>query len=52
MTEEPIRPSTPAPEPSQPVCGRCGRPEASKFGDEFICDDCYAACGACCAGEE
>ncbi|MDP1589781.1 MAG: CoA-binding protein [Prosthecobacter sp.] len=27
-------------------------PEASKFGDELICDDCYAAYGSCCAGEE
>lgn len=45
MTEEPIQ-------PPQPACGRCGRTGASKFGDELICDDCYAAYGSCCAGEE
>jgi len=31
------------------ACGRCGRPGAAKFGDELICDDCYVACGSCCA---
>ncbi|MFC5455821.1 hypothetical protein [Prosthecobacter fluviatilis] len=36
----------------QAACERCGAPEAVKFGDEFICDECYAACGSCCAGDE
>lgn len=31
------------------VCSRCGAAQASKFGDECICDDCYTACGSCCA---
>lgn len=48
MSEEnppPIIPTTRA----EAACGRCGRPGAAKFGDEFICDDCYVACGSCCA---
>lgn len=44
--------TTTAAEQMQAACQRCGKPEATKFGDEFICDECYAACGSCCAGEE
>ena len=40
------------PEPPPPACERGGQPDAQKFGDEYICDDCYTACGSCCAGEE
>ncbi len=52
MSEEPTHPPTPAVEQPQAACARCGQPEAAKFGDAFICDDCYMACGSCCAGEE
>ncbi|MFN0075119.1 MAG: hypothetical protein ACKVY0_01460 [Prosthecobacter sp.] len=52
MSEAPPHPPTPATEQPQPVCDRCGKPEVTKFGDEFICDDCYIACGSCCAGED
>ncbi len=45
-------PSPPdASDPAPVCCGRCGAPEASRFGDEFICDDCYIHCGACCADD-
>jgi len=33
-------------------CERCGKPDAVKFGDEWICVDCYTECGSCCAGED
>lgn len=52
MSEAPLHPPAPAAEQPQPACERCGKPGASKFGDEFICDDRYVACGVCCAGEE
>jgi hypothetical protein len=44
--------TTTANEQLQAACERCGRPDAVKFGDEFICDECYTACGSCCAGDE
>jgi hypothetical protein len=43
---------TAAIEPPQAFCERCGKPDAVKFGDELICDECYTACGSCCAGVE
>ena len=52
MNEEPIHPPAPDEEQPQAACERCGKLEASRFGDEYICDDCYTACGSCCAGEE
>ncbi|MBL9176490.1 MAG: hypothetical protein JNM65_00410 [Verrucomicrobiaceae bacterium] len=49
MSEENPPPITPAAGGLESACGRCARPGAVKFGDEFICDDCYVACGSCCA---
>ncbi|HEY1049013.1 MAG TPA: hypothetical protein VGE39_04635 [Prosthecobacter sp.] len=46
MSEPP--PPAPPPAPTG-LCSRCGKPDVAKFGDEFICDDCYTACGSCCA---
>ena len=43
--------TTTATEQPQAACERCGKPEAAKFGYEFICDECYTVCGSCCAGE-
>ena len=40
-----------ASDPNPACCGRCGAPDASRFGDELICDDCYVDCGACCADD-
>lgn len=48
---EPILPSHVIEQP-EPACDRCGQTGATKFGDEFICDECYVACGSCCAGDE
>jgi len=51
MSDESTILATPANEQAQAACERCGKTGAAKFGDEFICDDCYVACGSCCAGE-
>lgn len=44
----PDQPAAPQPASTGP-CNHCGKPDAAKFGDEFICDDCYTARGSCCA---
>lgn len=52
MSEETLSPTTPAAGGLEAVCGRCGKPGATKFGDELICDDCYVASASWCAGVE
>lgn len=32
-------------------CDQCGRFDAIQLDDRWLCPDCYAACGSCCAGE-
>ena len=31
------------------ACEFCGQPDATKVGDQYICDACYIARGSCCA---
>ncbi|MBB5030612.1 hypothetical protein [Prosthecobacter vanneervenii] len=50
MSEETI--SAAKEQPQAACCTHCGALEATKVGDEHICDDCYIACGSCCAGDE
>ncbi|MBL9130442.1 MAG: hypothetical protein JNG86_04535 [Verrucomicrobiaceae bacterium] len=52
MNEEDTSQAANIREQAEAVCGRCGRPGATRFGDELICDDCYVACGSCCAEAE
>lgn len=33
------------------TCELCGRFDAMEFGERWLCPDCYAGCGSCCAGE-
>ncbi len=33
------------------VCVHCGRFDAIQLSDRWLCPDCFAACGSCCAGE-
>ena len=37
-----------SPDITQPTCSRCGVETTSKFGDVFICDECYIIRGSCC----
>ena len=39
--------STPAPE-ANAVCEVCGRPDAVRMGDRWLCPDCVAIAGSCC----
>ncbi|MBK8040441.1 MAG: hypothetical protein IPK22_25405 [Verrucomicrobiaceae bacterium] len=52
MDETPAYAAAPAVEQPQAACQRCGKPEAWLLGEEWICDECYIACGSCCAGDE
>ncbi|MBE7495465.1 MAG: hypothetical protein HS117_10995 [Verrucomicrobiaceae bacterium] len=49
MSDEPSSDAAEPPGQAEGVCARCGRPDAARFGGEFICDACYTACGSCCA---
>ena len=31
------------------ACVFCGKADATKIGDQYVCDDCYIARGSCCA---
>ena len=33
------------------VCEVCGKFGAYRFGDQFLCMDCYQAAGSCCTAE-
>jgi hypothetical protein len=33
------------------ACEVCGKFGAHKFGDRFLCADCYQATGSCCSAE-
>lgn len=37
--------------PESHACDICGRFDAQEFADRWLCLDCYAECGSCCAGE-
>ena len=39
--------ATPAPE-SNAVCEACGRPDAVRMGDRWLCPDCISTAGSCC----
>jgi hypothetical protein len=32
-----------------PPCEHCGKFDAVQLGDRWLCVDCYAVAGACCA---
>lgn len=38
-------------QPESHPCDQCGCFDAVQAGDRWLCPDCYAACGSCCAGE-
>jgi len=40
-------PTKPSPE-SDAVCEACGRPDAVRMGDRWLCPDCISAAGSCC----
>ena len=37
--------------PSGSGCAECGRADAVKVGERWLCVECYSAAGSCCAGE-
>ncbi len=34
--------------PEAMACELCGRPDAIRFGDRFVCPECYENAGSCC----